>query len=192
MYHKTYVLDLQTLLQDKFEIWARNGSSMEEIWNNFKEIVSETIKHFVPHKILRKNPDPEYYSKEVKCLKIKVRKAYNRRKLGENHLEELKRLFKQLVAAEKKTTQEAFFRSILSKEGKCWPEFYKYVKRHKGYRENIPAIKDCNGRLITDPIEKANSLNCYYSSVFSSKGNTQHIQCANSGVPFTIDTKIIR
>jgi hypothetical protein len=46
-------------------------------------------------------------------------------------------------------------------------EFYMYVKRRKGYRENIPAIKDCNGRPIIDPIEKANSFNYYYSWVFS-------------------------
>ena len=72
-------------------------------------------------------------------------------------------------------------------ECKCWPEFYKYVKRRKRYRENIPAIKDCN-----DLIERANSLNCYYSSVLSSEGNIQHIQCANSGEPFTIDMKTIR
>jgi hypothetical protein len=91
---------------------------------------------------------------------------------------------------------------MLSKESKCWPEFYKYIRRHEGYRENIPAIKDSNGRLITDPIEKVDSLNYYYSSVFSSECNIQHIQCANSGVPlhvqctnsgvpFTIDVKII-
>jgi hypothetical protein len=29
---------------------------------------------YVPHKILGKNPDPEYYNKEVKRLKVKVRK----------------------------------------------------------------------------------------------------------------------
>jgi hypothetical protein len=61
----------------------------------------------------------------------------------------------------------------------------------KGYRENIPAFKDCNCRPIIDPLEKANSLNYYYSSVFSREGNIQHIQCANSGKPFTIDVKII-
>jgi len=72
------------------------------------------------------------------------------------------------------------------------PEFYKYVKRHKGYRENIPAITDCNGRLITDLTEKVNSLHYYYSSVFSNDGNTQHLLCTYSGIPFTIDTKIIR
>ena len=91
-----------------------------------------------------------------------------------------------------KTAQEAFFRSILSNEVKCWPEFYKYVKRRKGYRENIPAIKGCNGRPIIDPVEKAKYFNYYYSAVFSRESNIQHIQCANSGEPFTIDTKIIR
>ena len=40
---------------------------------------------------------------------------------------------------------------------------------------------------------KSNSLNYYYyASVFSSEGNTQHIQWANSGLLFTIDTKIVR
>jgi len=85
-----------------------NRSCEEEIWNNFKEIVSESIEGFVPHKILRKNLDREYYSKEVKRLNIKVRKAYNRRKLGERHLEELERLSTQLLAA-KKTAQGTFF-----------------------------------------------------------------------------------
>jgi len=91
----------------------------------------------------------------------------------------------------KKGTRD-FFRSILNDEGKCWPEFYECVKRRKGYRENILAIKDCNGRPFIDPIGKATSLNYYYSSVFSSEGNILHTQCANSGGPFTIDTKIIR
>ena len=58
VYHKTDVFGLQTLLRDKFGVWASNGSGVEEIWNNFKDTVSKTIEHFVPHKILRKNPDP--------------------------------------------------------------------------------------------------------------------------------------
>jgi hypothetical protein len=35
-----HVSGLQTLQQDKFGIWESNGSSMEEIGNNFKEVVS--------------------------------------------------------------------------------------------------------------------------------------------------------
>ena len=91
-------------------------------------------------------------------IKSKVRKAYNRINLGVYCAEKLKQHSKQLLAA-KKSTKEAFLKSILSKDGKCWSDFYKYVKRRKGNRENIPAIKDCNGRIITDAIEKANTFN---------------------------------
>jgi len=74
----------------------------------------------------------------------------------------------------------------------CWSDFYKYVKRRKGNNENIPAIKDCTGRIITDTIEKANTFNSYYSTVFSSEGNILHIQVENTGDPFTTDIKTIR
>jgi len=74
---------LQNFLRDKFLIWASNGSNVKEIWNNFKNTVYESIERFVPHKTLRKISYPEYYNKEIKQLKSKVRRAYNRRKLGE-------------------------------------------------------------------------------------------------------------
>ena len=53
VYHKTNVLVLQAILRDKFGILASNGSCVEEIWNNFKELVSESIQRFVPRNILR-------------------------------------------------------------------------------------------------------------------------------------------
>jgi hypothetical protein len=76
-------------------------------------------------------------------------------------------------------------------EGKGWLEFHKYVKGHKSNREDITAIKDVIGQLSTDPTEKANSLNLYYSSVFICERSTSQIQCTNSCEPFTISTKII-
>ena len=83
IYHKTNVLELQNFLRDIFPTWANNSGCIEDIRKNFKDIVFEGIKHFVVHKILKLNPDPEYYNKEVKRLKLTVRRAYNRRKLGE-------------------------------------------------------------------------------------------------------------
>jgi len=74
---------------------------MEEIWKRFKETVFKSINRFVPHEILRKNPNPEYYNKEVKWLKVKVRRAYNKRKLGQQYQVELKGLSKELLAAKK-------------------------------------------------------------------------------------------
>jgi hypothetical protein len=42
-------------------------------------------------------------------------------------------------------------------------------ERREDNREDIGAIKDGIGRLNVDSIEKADSLNFYYSSVFSSE-----------------------
>ena len=66
------------------------------------------------------------------------------------------------------------------------------VKRRRGNRENIPAIKGDSGQIITDPIEKANSLNSYYSTVFSCEDNIPQIQGGNTINPFVIDIKTIR
>ena len=54
VYNKTDVLGLQTFLRDKFAVWASNSSCVEEIWNNFKNIVYECTERFVPHKTLSK------------------------------------------------------------------------------------------------------------------------------------------
>ena len=59
-YHKTNVLGVQQFLCDKLPTWSNNGSCVEDIWRNFKGIVFEGIERFVPHKILKPNPDPEY------------------------------------------------------------------------------------------------------------------------------------
>ena len=68
---------------------------------------------------------------------------YNKRKFGLPYQRELKRLSKQLLVAKKKA-QETFLRSALQNEGRGWTDFYKYFKRCKGNRENIPAIKNHN------------------------------------------------
>ena len=109
---KINVTGIQTFLRGIFASLASNGSCVEEIWKCFKEVVFESISCFLPHKILRKNPDTEYYSKEVKQLKAKVRRAYNKRKLVERNQVELKGLSKELLAA-KITAQETFLQSVL-------------------------------------------------------------------------------
>jgi len=95
---------------------------VEEIWNNLKNIVYVSIECIVSHKTLRKYSDSEYYNKVIKRLKSKVRKEYNRRKLGVYCIEILKQISKQLLAA-KKSAQEAFLKSVLSKEDKYWSDF---------------------------------------------------------------------
>ena len=82
MFHKTDVLALQAFLRETFYLWIGNDSCVEDIRKSYTDIIFEGIKRYVTHKILGKNPDPEYYNKEVKRLKVKVRKMYNKENLG--------------------------------------------------------------------------------------------------------------
>jgi len=127
----------------------------------------------------------------MKRLISTARKIYDRRKLAVHCTEILKQQPKQLLAA-KKSAQEQFLQSILSKEDKCWSDFYKYVKSRKGNKEIIATINDCNGRIITDAKENANTFNSYYSTLFSNKDNILHLHSENTGDLFTTDNKTIR
>jgi hypothetical protein len=92
----------------------------------------------------------------------------------------------------KRKAQKTFLSSVLQNEGKSWSEVYRFLDRRKGNRENIPTIKDCNGGLITDPVDKANILNNYYISVFSCERNIQDINSTHSDKRFSIKISIIR
>jgi RNA binding exosome subunit len=111
----TDVLGLQAFLREKFELWAGNGSSVEEIWHSYKDIIFEGIKRYVPKKTLSKNPDPGYYNREVKQLKVKVRKAYNKKKFGQHYQADLNRLSKELLVAKKKAQETFYVRSYKTK-----------------------------------------------------------------------------
>jgi len=55
---------------------------------------------------------------------------YNKRKFGQPYQVEQKRIYKELLVA-KKQAQESFLCSVLQNKGRCWTEFYKYVKHVK-------------------------------------------------------------
>jgi len=122
---------------------------------------------------------------------MKARRTYNKRKLGEHYQAEIKRLSKKLLTT-KRNAQETFLSSVLRNDGKSWSEFYRFVDRRKENRENIPAIKDCNLELITDPVDKANNLNNYYDSVFSCERDIPDINSTHSDKPFLVKISIIR
>jgi hypothetical protein len=112
---QTYVLGLQAFLRENFKLWAGNGSCVEDIWKSYKDIIFEGIKRYGPQRIASKNPDLEYYNKEVKRLKVKFRKMYNKRKFGQPYQLELKRLSMEILVAKKKAQEPFYVRSYRTK-----------------------------------------------------------------------------
>ena len=108
---------MQAFLREKFNLWAGNGSCVEEIWKSYKDIIFEGIKRNENQKTLSDNPDSEYYNKEVKRLYGKVRKLYSKTKFGQPYGADPKQIYKELLVA-KKEAQETFLRSVLQNEGR--------------------------------------------------------------------------
>ena len=86
----------------------------------------------------------------------------------------------------KKNAQKTYLQLALQKNSTCWTDFSRCVKRRKGNRENIPAIKDYNDRHITIKMGKTNPLNSYYSSVFGRERKVSQMKQTHPGwtLPF--------
>jgi hypothetical protein len=80
---------------------------------------------------------------------LKVRRIYSKRKFREHYQAEFRNLSKELLIVKGKS-EETFLH--------C-----KHVKRCKEIEKNILAIEGCNDNLITNPIEKVNSLTYRYN-----------------------------
>ena len=48
VYHKTDVLVLQAFLLETFNLWAGNGSCVQEIWKTYTDTNFESIRCYVP------------------------------------------------------------------------------------------------------------------------------------------------
>jgi cell shape-determining protein MreC len=101
-----------------------------EIYGKFSSTNFREYREICSAQNSEKCPHPEYYNKEVKRLKVSVRRAYNRRKSGERYQAELKRLSEKLWSA-KRNAQETLLPSVLQNESKFWSDFYRYVKTRK-------------------------------------------------------------
>jgi hypothetical protein len=116
--------------------------------------------------------------------------VYNKRKFGQHYHADLKLLVKKLLVAKKKA-QETFLLPVLQNLGSCWTELYKYVKRRKGNRENIPAIKDHNGKLIRAN-KKGQRAKTPIMRIFTFKCTNPQIQSTDPCKPFAVSINNIR
>jgi hypothetical protein len=103
LYHRTYIGCLKSFLRDKFNLWAGNGSCVEEIWRDFKDRIFVGMKRYGPENILSESLDPERFNKDVS-------KTYRKRKFGHPYQTELKLLSKELLD-DKRKAQEIFLLS---------------------------------------------------------------------------------
>ncbi|XP_076443976.1 uncharacterized protein LOC143282261 [Babylonia areolata] len=158
--------DLHTKLLE-----ADTDTLVEELWTTFKDSLHSSIKTNISHKLSIPKLKPPWLTADLRRLIRKRDKLYKKkngsedlrtqmhalrrevqRKLRRAHWNDVSQLFEQ--REEKSTRTESSKR------------FWTYVKHQRSSRTGIPPLK-VNGRLITDPKEKAQALNAQFNQVFS-------------------------
>ena len=146
------------------------GRRVEENWVTFTEVMEELVKKSVPKVTVRENrklKQPWVNKETIQQIKEK-KKAYRRyrktrkeedlfkykeaRNNATKKLKSDKREYEQKIAEESKTNSKAF---------------WNYVNSKTKYREGICELERGDGTVAQDDIEKANTLNSFFTSVFT-------------------------
>lgn len=156
-----------------FEPFA-NIANVNPYWEAFSSIVDNAVKLFVPKKrvpLSVNNKRKLFLSNCSKQLIIRKRLAW-KTYISNGHLPIHKAKFKSIsnrcsksVRQDKKRSEE---RILSSKSNKC---FYNYVKSQLHTNESIPVLSSPDGSIYTSDIDKANCLNRFFSSVYTTSDN---------------------
>ena len=141
---------------------------VESIWAQFKSIIYPIIdlnvpKHLIPH---NKKHKPRHYPKHIRTLL--TRKAAIWRSLKYNKSDQLRSKYAQIVS----DCKEAITKYDIDRESKLLDTnnlgaFYKFVNGKLSNSSGIPPLTDPAGNLLISDCDKANLLNSYFQSVFT-------------------------
>ena len=149
--------------------WANEMEdlSVEESWSFIKKNLSELIESLVPMKRKRSARAPPWMYGEIKRAIREKKKAWNgwkksRRVEDRNVYKEWENKTKKLIRNKKNALERQ-----VARDSRTNPKrFYSFINRARSSRSTIgPLNKD--GVRVTDPKDKADYMNEFFSSVFT-------------------------
>jgi hypothetical protein len=154
-----------------------NEVTVNEEWEFFKNKIKEIEQETVPFKI-RRNPmgiaKPKWFNNNIKKLihnRTKAYKAYKREKTHNNEqiYVDSRRQVKRAIRQAKKE-----YEVMIARDCKENPKrFYDYVTNRKPLREKVGQLLCDSGELAVSNHEVAETLNKYFSSVFTIENNKE-------------------
>jgi hypothetical protein len=145
-------------------------SSVEDLWNLFSKGLEKSIQEHVPHKTCTNKYHLPWLSPEIKHLIQKRNRTYRAmKKSNDNHLRQNFNILKSKIQRKLRNAYWQYVENIVvepDQKQTTSKKFYTYLKHNKTDRSGIAPLRD-QGRLHTDPIDKANILNQQFQSVFT-------------------------
>ncbi|PKU49555.1 hypothetical protein llap_108 [Limosa lapponica baueri] len=154
------------------------GRGAQENWLVFKDHLLQVQEQCIPRKKLGKKARRLAWMNKLLLDKLKSKKeAYREWKQGEVDWEEYRETVR--VARNQMRQAKASIELDLARDIKDNKKnFYKYVRDKGKTREDVGPLQKKTGDLVTQDVEKAEVLNDFFSSVFTSNGSNHTTQVA--------------
>lgn len=195
-YNKADQVGVITKLEEKLKNFIMAEGDVNKKWDMYKNLMQEIAEEFIPSKTISENSDPEYYNKEVKALKKKVRQAYIKYRRHNASKEELERMREKLENAKAEALNE-YLIEIMQKnnKNKSWKSMYRHINNFKRGSQQIPGLKVEGKTYILDK-EKAEILSKQYEKVYQvdpkCTNTTQNNNSSNTSMFELNENRLIR
>ena len=165
-----------------------NELSLEEMWFEIKDSILEAVRKCIPiitfndQKASRRRKPVWMNDRAMAALRRK-KKAYDRylrSREGMDYIEYVK--LRNTAKSEVRNAVRNYEKDIASKAKKNPKAFYRYVNSKIKGRGAIPDLRNSNGSVINENLDKANAFNKFFSSVFTKEDIAELPQLPNKGV----------
>ena len=144
---------------------------VDDILNRFNKAIDEGTKKYVPTRFTKAKERPPWITQDIKRLLRKQKKLFEKQK-GNAYASRASKHYRSLKALIQRSTRKAYWQyieGIINSENDESPakdkKFWRYVKHQRQEAQGVAPLKK-EGKLVDDPVEKANILNNQFQSVF--------------------------
>ena len=147
------------------------SKSVQEQWACLDEVLSEKCAKFIPSKRRRVNNKPLWLTRDIKTTINRKKKLWKVYKLthADKDLNAYKQHAKKCKAEIRKG--KLLFEQKVANQAKQNPKvFFRYTRSKMRTRDTVGVLMDDNGALVNSDKGVADTLNKYFSSVFTHEG----------------------
>ncbi|KAL8562763.1 hypothetical protein ACOMHN_022638 [Nucella lapillus] len=148
-------------------------SDTELIWTKFKEGLQAAVKNCVPHITLKIKSSKPWVDPETKKMIRRRDRLYTKWKKTEDEgLQNQIKVMKRHIQRRLRRAYWSFTENLIKDSPNSYPttkrSFWSYIKSQRTEAANVSPLK-VDGKLVTNPKDKAKALNAQFQSAFSKK-----------------------